>query len=106
MHNLRIVWCTEVTNFSCLCTTGVQTVNFREKMQDISLLILSFATIIVKAAENPKSWAFSSCTENTSWNIDTSGAAIKSWINSFVPTLEKVSKLLEFQTQIDFFYTL
>ena len=83
----------------------------------ISVLISSFAIMIVKSAECPKSserpkaqespknqkspespefWALSSCTENTSWKKSPSGAAIKSWINSFVPTLKKVGTLVEF----------
>ena len=77
----------------------------------ISVLIISVAIMTVKSAECPKSpespkspeisespefWALSSCTENTSWKKSTSGAAIKSWINSFVPTLEKVGALVEF----------
>ena len=80
----------------------------------ISILTISFAIMTVKSAECPKSqessktpessessespefWALSSCTENTSWKKSTSGAAIKSWINSFVPTLKKVVTLLEF----------
>ena len=87
----------------------------------ISILIISVAIIIVKSSECPKSqessktpessessessespefWALSSCTENTSWKKSTSGAAIKSWINSFVPTLEKVVTLLEFQSKM------
>ena len=96
----------------------------------ISILVISFAIIIVKSAECPKSqesskspeisksqksskssksqefsespefWALSSCTENTSWKKSTSGAAIKSWINSFVPTLEKVVTLLELQSKM------
>ena len=51
---------------------------------------------IQKSSESPEFWALSSCTENTSWKKSTSGAAIKSWINSFVPTLKKVVTLLEF----------
>ena len=80
----------------------------------ISILTISFAIMTVKSAECPKSqesskspkslespefWALSSCTENTSWKKSTSGAAIKSWINSFVPTLENVGTLVEFQFQ-------
>ena len=84
----------------------------------ISILVISFTIMTVKSAECPKSqensksqesseiqkssespefWALSSCTENTAWKKSTSGAAIKSWINSFVPTLEKVVTLSEFQ---------
>ena len=84
----------------------------------ISILVISFVMMTVKSAECPKSqessktpessessespefWALSSCTENTSWKKSTSGAAIKSWINSFVPTLEKVVTLLEFQSKM------
>ena len=78
----------------------------------ILILTISFAIMTVKSAECPKSqesskslespefWALSSCTENTSWKKSTSGAAIKSWINSFVPTLEKVVTLLEFQSKM------
>ena len=55
-------------------------------------LIISFFTLTVKGTSSPESWALSSCTESTSWTKSTSGAPIKSWINSFVPTLDKVNR--------------
>ena len=54
--------------------------------------IVSFLTLTVKGTSNPEFWALSSCTENTSWTKCTSGAPIKSWINSIVPTFDKVNR--------------
>ena len=62
-------------------------------MDNLFLLSISCSILAVKGTNQPKFWALSSCTENTSWTKSTSGAPIKSWINSFVPTLDKVKAL-------------